>query len=288
LRPSTVYSVKVTASVNGEAWERSWTFTTGGDGLPGPADTEAKVLAKVNAYRKTAGLAPVAAVDRRLSQGCQAHARYLVANTNHPSTDGLGMHEEQSDLPAYTEEGRRAGRASVIASVGSVESVDWWMATLFHRVPILNPGLRRIGVGHCQGGKYGELSVMDVGSATGSDQVVVYPGDKQKGVPLAFGGEEPTPIPESKDQRAGFPISVTFPPGVPVTNVTAALKEAGGREVNFWLATPEKPAVPDVQLHTVSLIAKAPLRPNTAYTVTVSADAGGQAWKQTRTFTTGK
>ena len=73
----------------------------------------AKVLDKINSYRKLAGLKPVT-VDPALCKGCFAHAQYLIKNADHPSVKGLGTHSEDPKLPGYTEEGAKAAKSSVI------------------------------------------------------------------------------------------------------------------------------------------------------------------------------
>src|SRR5256885_12232460 len=84
----------------------------------------AKVVDRINVHRKAAGLEPVA-IDPALSKGCAAHAEYLVKNADHPSTQGLGLHGEDATLPGYTQEGERAGKASVIfLGLDGVEAVD--------------------------------------------------------------------------------------------------------------------------------------------------------------------
>src|SRR5262249_43430098 len=145
LRPGTVYRVRARAEVGGRAWARAWTFTTVDDGAPDAA-VLAKVLAKVNDYRALAGLAPVA-LDPELSKGCQAHCAYIARNAEHPSTRGLGAHDEVPGLPGFSADGRRAGRASVIAwgGIDAESATDGWMATLYHRVPMLQPNLKRVG-----------------------------------------------------------------------------------------------------------------------------------------------
>jgi hypothetical protein len=253
------------------------------------ADTDAKVLARINACRKAAGLEPVA-IDPALSRGCAAHAKYLVTNAGHASVRGLGAHDEDPKLPGYSEEGKKAAKASDIHFVEPVRAVDGWMASLFHRVPILDPGLRKVGIGYASGGTGGWVSVLDVISGRGGGKsvpVVLYPADGQTGVPLAFGGEIPNPIPDDKDGKAGYPVTASFAEGTPVKEVSASLK-ADGREVEVWLSTPEKPADERYQRNTVCLMARDVLKPETAYTVTVTGKVGGKAWTKTWSFTTGK
>ncbi len=293
LQADTAYRVRVRAEVDGQGWTRDWTFRTaaGGDANP---ETPGKILARLNDHRRLAGLAPVA-LDADLSKGCRAHAHYLARNADHASTERLGVHEETPKLPGYSDEGRQAGKASVI-TLGHVDplgAVDGWMATFYHRVPLLAPGLKRIGFGHTRHGG-GWITVLDTsrGRERGAAaDVVLYPAPGQKGVPLAFpSDEEPNPIPEDRTGRAGYPVTATFPAGSKVTGARFTLEDASGREVPVWFSSPEKPANPRharQQGTTVCLIAKKPLRPATAYTVRGAGAMDGRPWTRTWVFTTG-
>ncbi len=294
LRSSTLYHAKASAQVDGKAWSLAWSFTTDDD-----SDSKGvwakKALDKVNAYRIRAGLKPVA-LDDQLSKGCLAHARYLVLNEGNPALEGLSAHDEDPKLPGFSEAGRAAGKASDIA-IGDYEPIDGldgWMATLYHRVPILEPNLRTIGFGCARGRRQGWVTVLNVG--TGRDRTprphaVFYPVPDQVGVPLNFpnGGEEPNPIPESKTGRAGFPITVFFAEREPLQNATGRLTDAKGEEVPFWFSAPEKPANPKFakyQGNTVCLIAKRPLIPDTTYQVSIQGTLAGKPWEKKWKFTT--
>jgi hypothetical protein len=249
----------------------------------------AKVVDRINLHRKAAGLEAVAA-DPVLSKGCAAHAAYLVTNVEHPSTQGLGLHAEDPKLPGYTKEGERAGKASVIFLGREGEpAVEGWMGSLFHRIPLLQSRLRKIGYGLARGGPATVTVVLDAtnGLGPGKDSaVVLYPAEDQKEVPLAFVPEIPDPIPDSPTNRAGFPVTAIFAEGALVKDVKASLKDADGSEVPVWLSSPEKPAAADYQRNTVGLIPQKPLRPRTAYTATVAALVRGKPWIKTWAFTT--
>jgi hypothetical protein len=256
-------------------------------------DAETQALERINFFRKQAGLAAVTA-DPELSKGCLAHAQYLAKNADHPSAKGLGMHKEDPKLPGYTEEGARAGASSVIFPTGDqVGAVNGWMATLFHRIPLLDPKLTKVGLGFAKGGQNGGFFVVD--TITGRDgkdrtQPVLYPVDEQKDVPLKFTPELPQAVPAAKENNAGYPVTVIFPPDAGVKDVTAVLKDGAGKEVDIWLSTPEQPAGDHKQFqrNTVCLIAKAALKPRTTYTVTVKATVNDEAWSQKWSFTTVK
>jgi uncharacterized protein YkwD len=293
LEPETAYTVTVKAQVRGAAWSYEGGFTTGRGGPRPPAtptDREATtkaVLDQVNGYRKQAGLAPVV-LDLALTRACQAHADYLVRNAGAPATEGLGAHDEDPKLPGYSEEGRKAGQSADIAlEVEPLRAVPEWMATFFHRIPLLDPDLRRIGCGAAHSERSGWMVVVDVIRGHGSGRPVLWPADGQKDVPVAYhAGERPNPIPESKDKQSGYPITVAFPRGASVKEVVARLDIAGGQELPAWVSTPEKTVDRDLQRNSVCLIAHEPLRQGATYSVTVTARVDGGDWKQTWSFTT--
>jgi hypothetical protein len=252
---------------------------------------DTKALERINFYRKAAGLKPVTA-DPALSKGCLAHAQYLVKNADQPSAQGLGMHKEDPSLPGYTKEGAKAAASSVIYPTNDqVAAVDGWMATLFHRVPLLDPKLTKVGLGFAKGEKSGGFFLVDTNSGrTGKDgpKPVLYPAKDQEDVPLKFQYELPNPIPTK--EAAGYPVTATVPDNATVKDATASLKDDAGQEVEVWLSTPEKPAADQKQFqrNTVCLIAKAPLKPGVTYTVAIKAKVNQKAWSETWSFTTGK
>ena len=260
---------------------------------PPLGELEQQVLDRVNHYRKIAGV-PAAACDAKLSAGCLAHAKYLLANFDHHMSKGLSMHSEVEGREGFSKDGAEAGKASNIHYVEPVESVDGLMATLFHRIPLLNPELAKVGIGLAQGKSNPPWVVcVDVMRGlppldAGPVRATLYPAENQKDVPLEFGGERPTPIPDDKDGKAGFPVTATFREDNTVADVTATLKDGAGKEVPVWLSTPEKPANPDGQRNSVALIPQDPLQPGATYTVTIAAKANGKAWTKSWKFTTRK
>ncbi len=247
------------------------------------------VVERINVHRQAAGL-ELLTVDPALTKGCAAHAAYLVTNVDQPSAQGLGLHNEEPKLPGYSKEGERAGKASVIyLGKEGTDAVDGWMASLLHRIPLLQSRLRKIGYGAAMGGPARVTVVLDATNGLGPGRdapVVLYPVDGQKDVPRLFEPEIPDPIPDSVDKKAGFPVTAIFSEGALVKDVKASLKDADGKEAAIWLSTPEKPAAADYQRNTVGLIAQEPLKPSTTYTVTIAARVTGKPWLRTWSFTT--
>ena len=123
-----------------------------------------RLLIEVNQARKDAGLMLVT-LDAKLSGPCQKHADYVARNLDHPNVQGLGIHDEDMSLPGASEEGAKSGKASVIAIISEpADSVAGWMATLYHRLPILDPELKRVGYGQTQHPIRGWITVLDTGN----------------------------------------------------------------------------------------------------------------------------
>jgi hypothetical protein len=122
------------------------------------------------------------------------------------------------------------------------------------------------------------------------DRVVLYPGDGQKNVATTFlNNEHPSPTPpEGVGKKLGYCVTAIFPPGAKVENAEATLLGPNSATLEAWVSTPSRPATDRaLQMNTVCIIAKAPLRPQTSYTVTVTATVDGRELWRTWRFTTG-
>jgi uncharacterized protein YkwD len=253
LELETTYRVAVSARVDGRAWERTWSFRTAGERPPDLAETAGQILARVNYHRRYAGLAPVS-LDADQADACLAHARYLVRNFGHPAVQGLGMHTEDPKLPGYTDAGKKAGEDSVIAmGMTPLLTVEEWIATLYHRIPLLDPNLGSIAFGYARGGRGGWMTVVNARAGLGKPHIIAYPPEGDADVPTSAG-------------KAGFPITVQFPAGRAPQNVVLTLRDAAGREVPAMFQKE-----PDAAF---SLTPRDPLDAATRYTVEMRAEIG--------------
>jgi uncharacterized protein YkwD len=291
LKPRSLYKARVTALVNDRTFEKAWEFITEDD-----ADEEGvwakKVLDRINEVRRHAGVG-IVKLDPVLGVGCRNHARYLVLNANHPATEGLKAHEEDDKLPGATPEGAKAGKSSDLAfgDFEPIDAVEGWFATLYHRVPLLDPRLKTIGFGCARGQRLNWITVVDVTSGRANEkstEPIRYPGDNQDNVPLEFASsEDPNPLPE-KAGRAGFPITATFPDKMILHEASGQLEDGSGKPVPFWFSSPEQVANKKIpQRNTICLIPKAPLQPETVHRVTISGKLAGETWTKTWKFRTG-
>jgi hypothetical protein len=204
---------------------------------------------------------------------------------------GLNAHRQRPNLRGASAAGAACGKAAdLFFGVSDLEvAVDGWMSTLYHRRPILSPTLERIGVGYAKvadGSYMAALMFVDSNSAdVAAKWPVAYPADNQGGIPLEFGDEVPNPVPGGA--RAGYPITLQFPPYDKVTGVRARLVDERNKDVAFYLSDPDHPAMASFgQYGVVSLIPKLPLRPKSRYEMRVDAIWKGKAGTWRRRFTT--
>lgn len=258
------------------------------------ASWQNEVRDQVNFFRKAAGCAPVE-VDLALCEGAMAHARFLWINDGNPKLEEMGVHEEKPGMPGWTEEGAKCAPNCNIWWGNPDEAVEKWMATFYHRVPLLATKLAKIGVGKKDGTRRGDVMVLDCLSGyddTRADEpkLVLYPAPDQKNVPRAFAGETPDPLPAGSRGTAGYPVTFTAFDASKreIANVTVArLLGPDGKEVPCHLSTPQAPARADfTQWNTVCLIPKDSLSAKTRYTVEIKCTVGGEAVEKTWSFTT--
>jgi hypothetical protein len=242
--------------------------------------------------RQTLGKdAPAVGIDRESSDGCRAHALYLA---RHPTqlAKWPDAHEEYPDEQDFTPAGCRAGLSSVIVGPGietPPEAVDGWMATFYHRLPLLAPGLVRIGWALEKG-----VAVLDAGSLVAPTERptwVPWPPKSGAGMPRRFPGELPNPVPDADQSNWGYPVTLQFFGLAAEADVQMRLcvgAKRGAVDVPCHWSTPQKPTNAELApAGAFCLIPKAPLAANTTYTVAVDGwpkDCAGADWS----FTTGR
>jgi len=236
-----------------------------------PSRIEDVVMA-LNLQRVKAGLGVTRPIPA-LSKACDLHALYLTKN----EARGLSGHEEDPRGVGATEEGARAGKRSVISPFAPhespVEAVDSLMATLYHRVALLNPAVGEIGIGWAFRKDGLGFLVVDVGGGEARPDPklfpIVYPVNGQEDVPVEFGlggRETPNPLPEDVVQ-AGYPVTIQIPERRGRGSEAEAQLFTGGTEVACWFSSPDAPARKDwPQPGVLCLIPKEKLKPATTYT----------------------
>ncbi|MBK7877662.1 MAG: hypothetical protein IPJ77_18395 [Planctomycetes bacterium] len=230
--------------------------------------------------------------DPELSEQCALHAHYL---TLHPEQKKWpDAHEEYADKEGYTTEGAWAGAHSVIVwreggeeAMTFEEGIDVWLGSFYHRLPLTDPGVMRLGWG-----SEGIYQVMDMSSlAAPYDKpfTVVFPYEGQTGVPTQFlGDEHPDPIPNgppgsvNEADLYGYPITIQTNPSDErgdVVDISMKLFEGkdGKKEVECFFSTPSNPTNPEIApAGAWCLIPKTFLKPKTTYKVVADWISGGR------------
>jgi uncharacterized protein YkwD len=272
-------------------------------------------LAQLNAYRALAGLSPVA-LDSASSVGCATHLQYLICAAAAGGGNGYLEHTETGYPACATDGGAQAGVESDLAwgesesnrqvvgqSLG--QAVDDWINSLYHRTPLLDPGLTKVGAASAQG-----YSCLDYGATGNTTSVralspVLFPPNGTTDVPENFVGNEdpcptaPTdPLSAASCPDAGFIVTANWygwgtVGGAAITAVSSATLT----DTDIGAAVPlltfyadnvsgHDPA-PGYVHDEIALVPEASLAPNHTFTVTLDATISGQTAAVSWSFTTG-
>ncbi|GBD19848.1 hypothetical protein HRbin28_00285 [bacterium HR28] len=257
------------------------------------ADEATEVLERINRWRGWAGLIPLTR-HPALEAAAQAHANYYRLNIGDPDLAGMGLHREKPGNPGFTGEDILA-RARAQGYEGSVNenigltgslsaSVNAFLGTVNHRLPLLDPRYQHIGFGTVNEGTV-RIEVLMVGttapwSEQASPEWVLWPLDGMTGVPTHFWGEAPNPFPGAQ-YPLGYPITAKyFGPGTVVFTRGELLREGQPVPVHFatgsgWLTR-----------RAAFLAATAPLTLGTSYQYVIEGTIDGQPFRLSGTFRT--
>ncbi len=237
-----------------------------------------EVRDRINYYRNIAGLDGMS-IEKSLNAAANNHALYVINSTN------AGHFQSNKKNQYYTGEmpwdrTRYFGYMSpmVAENIHFIQSdigaVDDWMDSVYHRFPLINPIYTHMGYGYAgKGTKY--VNVLEAGALKYNgvnQQIIVYPVDRQKGVPVTWSGlEEPDPLrlfPEAKGP-GGYPITllVSGDRVERVELVSASITGGKANSIDFYSldATNDTSLVEN---NAIALIPKDILMPDTTYRVT--------------------
>ena len=244
--------------------------------------------ARANAHKGTVLEIPLVEHDEELARGAAAHARYLALNPEQRSA-WPAAHEEYPGRPGYDVEGARAGANALISLESTPElAVQRWLATFYHRLPLLHPGLFGVGFAREAG-----VVVADVNSLVldpWADHVALWPMPDALDVPRAFEPELPNPVPGSDMATLGYPVTVQLFFVEDVEHVTLELElwtgaPEGGKRVRCHVLSPDAQLFPELAPHLAwGLIPEQALAPRTSYTAVARWLGKTRTWS----FTTGK
>ena len=251
-----------------------------------------QALARMNRYRGWLGLAPMS-INPSLQAASEAHAEYYRLNFGDPNLAGLGLHRETPELPGFTGETMR-DRARAQGYEGSVNenaglsgsmlwSLDWFMDTINHRLPIIDPRYTDVGMATVNDGDI-VFEVIMFGMPSYRENAepawVIWPPDGTTGVGRSFWGEAPNPFP-----------GATFPTGLPVT---MSFFGGGAISLDSWSISANGQDIPSfggvgsgfLSGRAALITAAEPLEYGTTYTITASGMAGGESFNRSWSFTT--
>lgn len=269
------------------------------------AQVSALAVQRMNYYRTLVGLTPVIE-DVNLRQAALNHANYWFINRNDPSVAGLGAHNETVGFAGFTGVGAQ-NRYAFVTGISPttwyvsedmyfglypvLATVDGWMNTVYHQLPIMDNMLLYAGMGRYYQGTAGSTTLnMGIGFPVVARSLYVYPANGQQDVFAQFsGGEMPDPLLNSGlTYPVGSPISL-YAPGHVLTVNTATLTETTSGTA-LGVLTLNSATDPNRRLNasTVFFIPRLSLKPQTSYTMTVNYNLdGGVATNYTWSFTTG-
>lgn len=269
---------------------QDWTFEVAGlvamDNRPGKSVAASYALNATNDYRSALGMKPFA-LDDKMSSAATAHSKYQVLNR------AVG-HYEEPGKPGYT--GKAPWDRTAHFGFEGVcyegvcgnqtdprKAIELLFNAPYHRIPFLQPGAPKVGIGF-------EGGILTVNYAVSDDAGVgVSPGANQSGVPLDWdGNESPSPLRvHGYNGHTGYPVVFAyFSPNLENIDVQSMkLFAPDGTQVTAFVNTPSN----DPELRFAGILTpRARLQPLTTYRVEVKAKTkrGGKLDK-TWSFTTG-
>lgn len=211
--------------------------------LPGVAPALVADAAQLTEMRIRAGVIPVT-IDAEASRHCRLHAEYLKLNGRLDGYSGTSSHSEDPKLPGYTAEGAAAGLGSNLSFQRARfrEALFSWAAQTWHGAPVVDPGVRQVGVALEHGVAllypYGRGPVLES---------YLHPPHQAVDVQLGFSDrpEVPKPDPAVDETICGMPVMVLLAGALRGKRLTeATLTDARGRSVKGTFSCPQRPGNP--------------------------------------------
>lgn len=246
-------------------------------------DVQRAAVAILDGIRAAVGVAPIR-LDAAAAQAAQAHAAFYVDHASAYAAAGLSPHAEDASFGAGFTGKNFAARMAAAGYVGTPSSevmaftgsasgaIAGWMETLYHRLPLIDPGSVDVGYGAAAAGKARtEVMVFGAGKAT-NDPIVVWPYPGQKAVPKGWSGNEsPQPPPPTSGYPSGPIITARLPAGSTVQEHGIAAVGASGPAAaslpHVFLTTKNDPELAQFDARSVALYAEEPLAGGTLYEV---------------------
>lgn len=250
-------------------------------------DDEADTLKLINYYRAIAGQLPVKE-NSEYSQGCEEHVGYMHLNQTI-------THYQDSSKPGYTELGARTGPSANVGggTANLYENVDRWMASVYHRFPVLEPYVREVGFHY-----YNNVSClyMDVDSNLYfvEHDPIPFPAPSQADSFYDFiGYETPDPLaghvsdPDS-EYPVGTVVSLQFSREQDIESMHVSVTDSNGNGAYGYTRLPGDDNDPNklYQRNAVTYIVADTLNSGETYTATFSGVVDGKSFTKSWEFTT--
>lgn len=241
-------------------------------------------LDRTNVYRRSAGLAELT-IDEKLTRAAQGHAEYI------DQTRMIG-HLQDKARPGFTgkDPAARATAAGyrwmvIMENVAGVpdptRAVDSAMASVYHRLPLINHEVRDVGFG------FSPKATVTMFGLAAKDYVIICPGDNTTGVPPAWTAQEfPNPLPMDVKLPVGCPVSISFPAAKRVELMSATLENVAGATIDCVALTPQTDPH-NVLKHDLFLIPRKPLDDRNTYKASFTARVDDVVRSRTWFFVTG-
>jgi uncharacterized protein YkwD len=265
-----------------------------------PADAPAQTvaaLAAVNNYRVPAGsgcATMIPEINRAAAAHCAYYGTYTMGDmcVANPHLEVMGCGSFTGATPGDRMKAAgysSSGGGEVMAFVNSAQgSVDTWVNSVWHRVPILDPWTTHLGYGSSA-----RCDTIDFGRGTPAptNTVVVYPYDGQTGLPLSFNGANEGPMPPTPS--SGWPSSTPISVYAQKIQVTEHVLTKDGDATpieHVWLDANAEIVAEDMRrslTNVVFMYANLPFEANTKYRVKVTGTYSGGPLTKEWAFTTG-
>ncbi|MHA7965442.1 stalk domain-containing protein [Paenibacillus sp. CAU 1782] len=253
-----------------------------------------KGLQYVNNIRIVLGLMPLT-TSKNLHLAAQAHADYMRVNgfnEEHFESEGKSNYFGKSVTSRFHYAGYDSfisnGWDGEVMTLGLSDPIRSLMSLIdapLHRMPLLDPVFRDIGIAVNSTGQY-KNTVADLGVLRIDEDdlqpIVHYPYKEQIDVPISWTNNEiPNPLARFPDapKIVGYPITISGSSAKQkqLDVVSAMITDASGTAVDYYLTTGSG----------VILTPKKPLSPGTQYTVSFSGQYEDEPlYEQTWSFTT--
>jgi hypothetical protein len=269
-----------------------------------PPEKEVPALAwleRVNYWRDLAGLSSLPN-STDLSAAAEKHAKYLVKHALQGKLGELasgGAHTEDKSDPWYSQDGLAAAQSGDVVPpckgcplLSGSQQIDNLIVVPFHRLPILDPQIKKIGFGsYTEGGLQATVVYLPIRQSNGVfDKPIEFP-PKGSSVEFAvFQSEWPDPLSSCPEYSppAGLPITLALGKSLDPHVSDYSLK-VGDQTLEVCMFQDSTYRNPDAAAQervrsvlkgygTVVLIPRQPLASGQSYSVSINANEKNYSW----------